>query len=164
MSLNSSQAPSVELTRLGRGEYHGDIRVIVPCHADRAWARLRRLDALHEIIPFCDSSRAEEIEDELAVRLAIKVGLPRPFPGVHYVVRAELDEDARSVSWTRVSGNLKKNEGSLGFEPISAKRCEARYQCLVAVGFPVPRLAETIMQRLVLPRVMKKLVLRLARS
>lgn len=155
--------PKVELVRLGNGEYAGRIIEVIPCTAEDAWRKIADLDRLDTLIPFCDSSTTEAIPGEDAVRLSIAVGLPRPFPRIHYVVRSSLDHDNRTVSWLRISGNLKRNEGSLGFEPLDETRCVARYECCVGVGFHVPRFAEKIMERLLLPKIMATLAARLAR-
>jgi hypothetical protein len=153
----SSFKPHVRLARLGNGEYAGKIDAIVPCHADVAWGRLSKLDELYKIIPFCEHSTTKML-DEKSCELTVRVGLPWPFPQVRYVVRSELDHELRQVSWTRISGNLKRNDGLLRFAHIDNMSCQAFYECTIGVGFHVPKLGEKVMERLILPHVMRTFV------
>ncbi|MDF1660524.1 MAG: SRPBCC family protein [Planctomycetota bacterium] len=153
--------PDVKLVRLGNGEYAGKIEAQVPNSAEIAWSRISDLDNLYQIIPFCEHSTTKKI-DENSCELTIRVGLPWPFPQVRYVVRSTLDHDLRQVSWTRISGNLKRNDGLLRFDTISDKSCRAYYDCTIGVGFHVPRLGEKVMQKFILPQVIKKLVKKLS--
>jgi hypothetical protein len=157
----SSFKPDIHLARLGNGEYSGKIVALVPCHADTAWARLSVLEKLHEIIPFCEHSTTRPI-DKKSCELTIRVGLPWPFPQVRYVVRSELDQRLRQVSWTRISGNLKRNDGSLRFAYVDKERCHAIYECVIGVGFHVPRIGEKAMQKFILPHVMRNFIKNLA--
>lgn len=153
--------PNVKLQRLGNGEYAGQIDAHVPNSADVAWQRISDLDHLYQIIPFCEHSTTKKI-DEDSCELTIRVGLPWPFPQVRYVVKSILDHEKRQVSWTRISGNLKRNDGLLRFEALSDKSCRAYYECTVGVGFHVPRIGEKVMQSFILPQVIKKLVKKLS--
>lgn len=155
--------PNVMLQRLGNGEYAGKIDAFVPNSAELAWSRISDLDNLYQIIPFCEHSTTKKL-DENSCELSIRVGLPWPFPQVHYVVKSTLDHERRQVSWTRISGNLKRNDGLLRFEPHpeSENGCRAYYECTIGVGFHVPRLGEKAMQKFILPQVIKRLVKKLS--
>lgn len=154
--------PRVNLERLGGGVYRGEIETLVCVDVESAWRRLSRLDELSTLIPFCEHSSAV-IKEENVYELAIRVGLPWPFPQVRYVVRSELDEEQRIVSWTRISGNLTRNDGSLQFREVDAESCLARYECTVGVGFTVPRIGERVMEAWILPRVITNMTRRLER-
>lgn len=163
MQNQQQQHESTELRRHGDGLYEAKISRFVMTPASQAWAKMSDLDNLDSVIPLCEKSEAEAI-DENRYKLSIQVGLPWPIPKIHYVVTSTLDQQIRQISWTVISGNLKRNDGTLRFDEQDEYSCFVHYSCIVGTGFYVPRFAEKLVEALVIPRVSAGLIKNLGQA
>jgi hypothetical protein len=135
---------------------HGLLR----CSPDQVWDILIDYRSLSEAI--FGLSSAEVVEGapgDAAVRFTMK--LPFPFGAISWInrVRAEEREGLYVVSWDYLEGDLATNEGWLAMTQHGAggDQTYVHYQVQVGTRSRLPRSAERLALKRILPKVVERL-------
>lgn len=102
---------------------------------DRLWAVVTDYERYSEFMPKTVES---SVEDREGNTLVFVTALGFPMKTVRYKLRMILDRAAGTITWTLVSGDMRRNDGGWRFEDLGDGRTRITYSTLVDLGYRVP--------------------------
>jgi uncharacterized membrane protein len=137
-----------------------DVQALLACSPDRLLNILTNFEEMPRHIYGLERVEVlERAEDEAIVRFTMK--LPFPVGRVRWTnqIRFRSIDQAHAIEWTLLDGDLRANAGRLVLTPHRGHedRTYARYRVHVESRFALPKSAERLATRWLLPKIVNRL-------